>query len=48
MRRGSKRRPTYLIASRAEQIEAQLRDSLEETRSTLQRFVSETVKDDRY
>lgn len=38
--------PPYLTASRAEQVEAQLRDSLEEARSALQRFVNETVEDD--
>jgi nucleotide-binding universal stress UspA family protein len=40
------RSATYLTPGRAEQIEAQLRDSLEEARSALQRFVSTTVEDD--
>ncbi len=36
--------PPYLTASQTEQIEAQRRDSIEQGRSALQRFVSETIE----
>lgn len=37
--------PPYLTASRSEQIREQLRDSLEDARLALRRFVAETVQD---